>query len=148
MLRILVAALVAAGSWSGPACADLTAELRQSAGDFGAKVRELDPRAEDSEPLYRALVESYVPSAGPVQQYLDFMTASGFTCPSISSLAYEPGSDVLLFRCSFAPDLGESGEPSLSSVTEETVFSVIARSDAQHVVMGIEGSMIHGLTGP
>lgn len=143
-----MAALVAAGSWSASAWADLTAEQRQSAEDFGAKVRELDPRAERSEPLYQALVEDYVPRAGPVQQYLDFMLASGFTCPPITSLAYEPGSDVLLFRCSFAPDLGESGAPNLSSVTEETVFSVIARSDGQHTIIGIEGSMIHGLTGP
>lgn len=148
MRRMAVWITVFAGLSIGSASADMAGADLQRAAAFGAAMRALDPHSKDSERPFQELVATYVPQAGGVQPYLDFLTASGFSCPAITSLAYEPGSDVLMFLCRFEPDLGATGEPNLSSVTEAAVFYVQARSDAKHRILSIEGAMHHGPIGP
>jgi len=126
MRLVLVCALVAiAASWAQDAPAQMTPDQARQAAAFAAAVRALDPHTIESEPALKALVEEYVPDAGRVQVFLEFMTASGFECPPSTSpvRGYVNLFDV---SCSFQPDLGPSGEPSLSSVIETALFFVTA----------------------
>ncbi|MGH6894881.1 MAG: hypothetical protein ACREEP_21760 [Dongiaceae bacterium] len=148
MRPVLIAVLVAmAGSWANAVSGQMTPEQVQEAEAFAAGVRALDPHTEESEPPFLALVERYVPDAGRVQVFLDFMTASGFECPPITSLAVNEFK-IPIFRCTFAPDLGPAGKPNLSSVIEETSFGVTAECDEKRYIMRIEGYMTHWATGP
>jgi len=147
MHRVPVVAVVAS-LWAMPALAELTPALTQQAAVFTASVRALDSHTKESEPEFQMLVAAYVPAAGEIQEYLDFMTISGFSCPPTTSPAYEGDPEVLVFRCTFEPDLGPSGEPNLSSVTEKSLFGVIAYCDEQRNVQRVRGYMTHGLLGP
>jgi len=136
-------------SWAQPSVAELTPEQHQKAEAFRAGVHALDPHTEDSETAFQVLVEKYVPAAGPVQGFLDFMTASGFECPVITSLEEDTRRKVPIYSCEFKPDIGVSGEPNISGVTEVSWFGVIADSDEQRrVAQAVEGYMTHGFTGP
>lgn len=132
--------------WAKPGVADLTPAQAEQAAAFVAGVRALDPHTEESEPAFQALVEKHVPDAGQIQVYLEFMTASGFECPPLTSLAYKNGQ--LVFRCRFKPDLGPTGEPNLSGVVEVSWFSVTAYCTEKRYIMRVEGSMTHGFIGP
>lgn len=142
----LITVLVLSAFWAKPGSAELSLEQAKQAEAFMAGVRALDPHTEQSERGFLALVEKYVPASGSVQAYLEFMTAGGFECPPISSLAYEGGS--LVFHCTFEPDLGSRGEPNLSSVSEVSWFGVTAHSDDERNVLSVTGYMTHGLIGP
>lgn len=127
--------------------AELTPDQLHQVEAFSAGVRALDPHTEDSEPALQALVEKYVPDAGRIQVFLDFMTASGFECPPITSLA--TGANKLPeFACKYEPDLGPTGKPNWSSVTEQALFYVIAHCDEKKYIMTVEGLMMHGFLGP
>lgn len=143
---VLFAAIV--GLWAKGSAAEMTPEQVQKAEAFIAEVRALDPHTQESEPAFQALVAKYVPATGPVQGYLDFMTASGFECPWEHSLSDEIDREMPTYRCTFKPDLGRSGEPSLSSVTEIALFDVAADCDKDRNVMTVKGSMTHGFVGP
>lgn len=147
-MKMQAVALVAlcAVLWAKPGVADLTPAQAEQAAAFMASVRALDPHTEESEPAFQALVAKYVPDAGQLQVYLEFMMASGFECPPPTSLAYENGQ--LVFRCRFKPDLGPTGEPNLSSVVEVSWFSVAAYCTEKRYIMRLESSMTHGFTGP
>lgn len=147
-MRVIPALVLAASWWAMPALADAPEATAEQAAAFIAGVRALDPHTEASEPEFQSLVAAHVPAAGEIQQYLDFMTASGFTCPPATSLAYEGDPKVLVFRCTFEPDLGPAGEPNLSSVTEKSLFGVTAYCDEQRHVERVRGYMTHGLIGP
>lgn len=140
---------VIVGLWADVGWAEMTPEQLQKVVAFKAGVQALDPHTIDSEPAFQALVKRYVPADGSVQGYLDFMTASGFTCHPITSLAEDTLRKVPIYRCSFHSDLRPSGEPNLTSVTEQSVFGVVADSDDQRrFVRAVEGYMSHGLLGP
>ncbi|HNB29209.1 MAG TPA: hypothetical protein PLR41_19735 [Alphaproteobacteria bacterium] len=128
--------------------AEITAGQTQQAIAFRTEVQALDPHTNASELDFQVLVAKYVRAAGPIQDFLDFMTASGFKCPPVTSLAYDQFDGSLVFRCTFEPDLGSTGEPSLSSVVEVSVFGVVAHSDVKLTVTKVDGYMTHGLTGP
>lgn len=142
----LSAALLSLSTSTG--WAEITTGQIQQAALFRAEVQALDPHAKASEPGFQLLVSKYVRAAGSIQDYLDFMAASGFTCPPITSLAYDQDDGSLVFRCTFEPDLGSTGEPSLSSVQEVAVFGVVAHSDAKMMIAKVQSYMTHGLTGP
>ena len=135
--------------WAAAGQAEMASEQVQRVEAFKAGVLALDPHTPASELPFQALVEKYVPASGPLQEFLDFMTASGFKCPAITSLAEDTRRKVPIYHCSFVPDLGPSGEPNLSSVTEKSSFGVIADSDDQRrVVRAVEGYMSHYFLGP
>lgn len=149
MKKIPAAFLIAGFSLSTSAgWAEISAEETQLASAFRTEVQALDPHSLASEPEFQTLVDKYVRAAGPIQGYLDFMMASGFQCPPITSLAYDQDDGSLVFRCTFEPDLGATGEPSLSSIQEVSVFGVVAHSGANLMVAKVESYMTHGLTGP
>jgi hypothetical protein len=148
-MRLTFAAIlvVLTGLGTTAACAQMTTDQTQRAGAFSAAVRALDPHTKESEPIFLSLVKRYVPAAGPIGEFLDFMTASGFECPPITSLA-ENDRKLPTFTCRFDPDLGPTGEPNLSSVVEEATFYVTADCDKNRYIMTIQGAMMHGFVGP
>jgi len=110
---------------------------------FVAGIRELNPRAEDSAARFQALVQRFVPAGGPVGTFLEFMEASGFTCPWVHSLAPEVTRDSPSYRCQ--RNFG-SAEPS-SSIREDAWFSVTANCDAERNIVTLETDVFHGVTG-
>jgi hypothetical protein len=148
MRLILAAALVVlTGLWATAAAAQTSPEQKRQIEAFSAGVRALDPHTKKSEPAFLDLVRQYVPAAGPISGFLGFMTASGFKCSPATSLA-ENAQKLPTFTCRFDPDLGPSGEPSLSSVTEKAAFYVIADCDKDSYILAIKGIMMHGFLGP
>lgn len=146
-LLLAIAFAVLPGMWATVACAQMSPEQMQQVEAFSAGVRALDPHTKKSEPAFLELVKQYVPATGPISQFLGFMTASGFECSPETSLA-ENDQKLPTFTCRFDPDLGPSGEPSLSSVTEVAAFYVTADCDKDRYIMTIKGVMAHWLLGP
>lgn len=147
-MRLVLAVALAAMTalWATVANAQSPEESQQVKA-FSAGVRALDPHTKKSEAMFLELVRQYVPVTGPIGGFLDFMTASGFKCPPDTSLV-EDDQKLPTFTCRFDPDLGPTGEPSLSSVTEEAAFYVIADCDKNRYIMTIRGFMMHGFLGP
>lgn len=140
---------IAIGPWVNVGWAEMTPEQLQKAEAFKAGVHALNPHTIDSEPAFQALVKEHVPVGGSVQGFLEFMTTSGFECPVITSLAEDAERKVPIYSCTFQPDLGASGEPSLSSVIEVSWFGVTADTDQQRrFVRVVEGYMSHSFLGP
>ena len=142
----IFAALLSVSTSTG--WAEISAGQTQQAAFFKREVQALDPHSTASEPEFQSLVDKYVSAVGPIQDYLEFMMASGFQCPPITSLAYDQDDGSQIFRCTFEPDLGSAGEPNLSSIQEVSVFGVIAHGDANLMVAKVQSYMTHGLTGP
>jgi hypothetical protein len=146
-LAFAVVLVAVAGLWATAAGAQMSPEQKRQVEAFSAGVRALDPHTKKSEPAFLELVRQYVPATGPISQFLGFMTASGFECSPATSLA-ENAQKLPTFTCRFDPDLGPSGEPSLSSVTEEAAFYVTADCDKDHYIMTIKAVMAHWFLGP
>ena len=134
----------AACLWPKVSMAELTADQIEQVRAFVAGVNALDPHTENSEGGFVVLVAQYVPAAGPAQTFLDFMIASGFECP------WPPGAEAKprIHHCAFKPDLGPTAEPSLSSVTEDAWFGIVAHYDANHDPIKLDPYMVHGFVGP
>jgi hypothetical protein len=147
-MRGIPALVIAASCWAMPALAELSPAQAEQAAAFMAGVRGLDPHTTASEPEFQELVATYVPASGEIQHYLDFLKVSGFTCAPATSLAYEGNPAELVFRCTFEPALGPTAEPNLSSVTEISLFGVVAYCDEQRNVARVSGYMTHGFLGP
>lgn len=146
MRCILVIALALTfGQLGDPARSQQAPQADDEVAQFTAAVLALDPRAEESEARFEALVRQFVPASGPVEAFLEFMKASGFTCPWEHSLAPEVTRERPSYTCKL--DVSPTA-PSLSSVEKTEIFYVTANCDADRKIAAVDANVFHGLTGP
>lgn len=145
-MKCVVTALAAFALISAPQVAQSQSESSEddSVRAFVEGVRVLHPRDESSQTRFETLVRQFVPAKGPIDGFLGFMRASGFTCPWAHSLAPEITRENPAYTCSL--DIS-STEPSLSSASEIEIFYVTANCDATHEIMSVEAQVFHGITG-
>ncbi len=111
---------------------------------FVAGIHELDPRVEESKARFQELVQQFVPADGPAATFLEFMKASGFTCPWVHSLAPEVTRENPSYSCEL--DVSPT-EPSFTSVQEVQVFYVTANCDTNRTIVSVDADVFYGLTG-
>lgn len=144
LLTVLVASIVVGLPQTALCQAEPQADEKVKA--FVEEVRKLNPRHEDSEVRFRALVRQHVPAQGPVGTFLEFMAASGFKCPWVHSLAPEVTRENPSFSC----DLDVSAPASFwtSPIQEVAVFYVTANCDTNRNIVSVDAKAFYGLIGP